>query len=451
MPHQQIVYMIGIGGSGMSALAQVLVAHGKKVIGSDKSASETTDKLVKEGIIVKIGHDVTNLPDEIELCVISPAIPKKNLELQEIRSRDIPVITYPEAIGLLSEGKYTIAIAGTHGKTTTTAMLGTTLLAASYDPTIIVGTPLRELNNNNVFIGKSKYLVVEACEYKKSFLALHPDILVILNIDMDHYDYYKTEEEYRDAFIELVKKVPQDGYIVAKNNDETIDEVVKHAHCTVLRFGPRIGEYTLHGDIINHKFKQLGTLELQIPGEHNRMNALAAFAVCHMLHVPMEITMPNLYRYKGAKRRLELKGHIGSTKVYDDYAHHPKEIEATVAAIKEQYPQDRLCCVFQPHQYNRTKHLLKDFGKSFTGCDQAVISEIYEVRDSKDDVASVSTEDLVSEIKKNGVTAHYGKGIEETAVFIKEHAADFDTILVMGAGDIYKVNEALIDAGIITS
>lgn len=440
------IYFIGIGGIGVSAIAQILHQNGEKVSGSDKYSSEITEELQKQGITIYIGHNKANLAQNIDLAIISPAIPENNAELIELTARNIPIITYPEAIGALSQEKLTIAVAGSHGKSTTTAMIGSTLVAASYDPTVIVGTKVREFNHSNVFLGKSKYLVIEACEYKKSFLNLSPDILVLLNIDMDHFDYFSSEEEYVKAFEELINRLPLEGKIIANANDEKVMKLVQKAHCQVITFS--VGEkadYSLQSrSVLYYQYNQIGELKLQIPGFHNRENALAAYCACHLLGVPNEITMPNLYRYRGAWRRLDYKGNIGRTMLFDDYAHHPTEIKATILALREEYPHQKICCVFQPHQYNRTKNLLKQLGTSFAGCDEVIIPDIYKVRDTKADVASVRPEDVVNEIFKADISARFGGGLKKTREFLRENAANYDLIVLMGAGDIYEIGKDLL-------
>ena len=439
------IYLIGIGGIGISAVARILHEQGKTVVGSDQEASELTDNLIKDGIDVHIGHRVENLPRNIDLCIISPAIQKTNVELKELHERGVKIITYGQSLGLLSSSKYTIAIAGTHGKTTTTGLIGTTMVAASYEPTVIIGTTLKEFSGLNVYTGHSKYLVVEACEYKRSFLDINPDILLLLNIEMDHFDVYKDEADYIDAFIQLAKKVPLDGCIIANIDDENVKKVLAHAHCNVIRVSRKSeADYSLHGEnTLYRNYHLVGDLVLQLPGEHNKYNALMAYALCHYLKVPDEIIFPNLYRYKGSWRRMEYKGKIGTTEIYDDYAHHPTEISASLNALREKYPRERICCIYQPHQYNRTKNLLKEFGASFNLCDQVIVPDIYQVRDVKKDIEAVSAEILVKEIKKNKVPAKFGNGLEKTKEYIEKKYNDFDVIVIMGAGDVYKITKWL--------
>lgn len=445
---QKKIYCVGIGGIGLSAMAKILHFQGHDVSGSDQQESEITEELSQSGVTVHIGHSVENIPLDLDLAVVSPAILSDNIELMELNRRVVPTFTYPEALGSLSTEKFTIAIAGSHGKSTTTAIIGSTLVAASYDPTVIVGTKVKEFNGSNVFVGKSKFLVVEACEYKKSFLNLKPDFLVLLNIDMDHFDFYPSEKDYLDAFKDLIARLPADGKIIANALDENVMSVVKDAHCSVVTFA--LGEkadYSLQsGSMLYRHYNQIGELKLQLLGKHNQENALAAYVVCDLLSVPNEIIFPNLYRYRGSWRRLDFRGDLGKTKIYDDYAHHPTEIKATISALREEYPQAKICCIFQPHQYNRTRNLLKKFGPAFVGCDEVIIPNIYAVRDTKEDLESVGVNDVVKEIKRAGVAARSEEGLEKTLEFINKNHHLYDIIVIMGAGDVYSLSQSLFSS-----
>lgn len=442
----QNIYFIGIGGIGVSAMARLLFNNGANVSGSDQSASAITNKLKEIGIGVKIGHKKSNVPEDVTMAIISPAISEENVEYKVLQKMGVPIITYPEALGALSQEKFTIAVAGSHGKSTTTAMIGSTLVAASYEPTVIVGTKVREFNDSNLYLGKSKYLVIEACEYKKSFLNLNPDILVLLNIDMDHFDYFKTEQEYLDVFASLISKLPLEGKLIANANDPKVMALAEKAHCQVITFGlDTKSDYSLQNKSnLYHHYSQIGELKLQLPGQHNRQNALAAFSTAHELNVPTEISMPNLYRYKGSWRRLDYRGNLGNTKIYDDYAHHPTEIRATISALKELDPNSRICCVFQPHQHNRTLNLFEEFGHAFQDCDHVLISDIYSVRDSEADESAINSEKLSQKINENGTSVEYSGSLKSTAATIKKLSSQFDVVAIMGAGDIYKITEDLI-------
>lgn len=445
---QKKIYCVGIGGIGLSAMAKILHCQGHDVSGSDQQESEVTDELIQSGLKVHIGHAVENIPPDLDLVLVSPAVSDDNLEYCELTRLGVPIFTYPEALGSLSAEKFTIAVAGSHGKSTTTAIIGSTLVAASYDPTVIVGTKVKEFNGSNVFVGKSKFLVVEACEYKKSFLNLRPDLLVLLNIDMDHFDFYPSEKEYLAAFADLIARLPADGKIIANAGDENVMSVVKNAHCSVVTFAlDQKADYSLQsGSMLYRHYNQIGELKLQLLGKHNRENALAAYVACDLLSVPNEIIFPNLYRYRGSWRRLDFRGKLGETKIYDDYAHHPTEIKATISALREEYPQAKICCVFQPHQYNRTRNLLKRFGPAFSDCDEVIIPGIYAVRDTKEDLESVGVDDVIKEIKRAGVTARSEAGLEETLAFIQNNHSLYDIIVIMGAGDVYQISQKLFSS-----
>lgn len=475
------VHMVGIGGSGMSGLAGLLMKQGKHITGSDKEYSATTEKLEKDGIIVargqapagaawvSRGHRKENLAAmpsrghrqgassaSVDLLIHSLAIPASNPEIVEAKRRKIPILSYPAAVGELSKDFFTIAVCGTHGKTTITAMISKVLVENNFDPTVIVGAQLKELGHNNFRLGKSKLLVLEACEYKRAFLNYHPKIILIHTLDPDHLDYYHNFEDYLDAFREFVIKLPVDGYFFGNLDDQDVHSVMQtlqakkfpsHNTFTYATKYPSANFY-LKEDKIIQRNRRVGQLNLKIPGTHNRTNALAAFAVCSTLGIAPQDILRSLNHYTGASRRFELKGKIGRTTVIDDYAHHPVEIEATLQAAREQFPKEKICVVFQPHQYNRTKNLIKEFGTAFKKADAVLIPNIYEVRDSLEDVQAVSAARLAEEIRKNqkkGIVRHT-ESIEKTVNYLKEHAKNYDVILTMGAGDVWKVAESLVTA-----
>ncbi|MBU1151644.1 UDP-N-acetylmuramate--L-alanine ligase [Patescibacteria group bacterium] len=420
------IHFVGIGGIGTSSIAQILQKKGKTISGSDNVKSDLTENLKKKGIKISYTHAIKNIPKDTDLIIYSPAIPSNNPELQT----KIPSLTYPQALGELTKSYYTIAIAGTHGKSTTTAMLSNILTKSKLDPTVVIGTKIPEFNNENFRVGESQYLIIEACEYKNSFSYLHPNILVITNVEADHLDHYKTEKAYIQAFKNLAQKIPKNGAIIINPKDKNTLKAVKGAKAQIIPI---------------ERKKDLTSLKIQlkpkIPGDFNLDNAAFAATAAILLNVDPETIQKSISTYRGSWRRFEIKKvkGIGAT-IIDDYGHHPTEIKATLKAIREKYGKKKVLCIYQPHQYSRTRFFLKDFGKSFKDADQVIIPNIYEVRDSKADIKSISPEDLVKEI---GPKASYGQGLKNTAAFIKENHKNYDIIVTMGAGDIENIYKML--------
>lgn len=418
------IHVIGIGGIGTSSLAQIFHEKGDKISGSDISASEITSALKRKGIHITIGHNASNIKSWHDLVIYSPAIPSTNPELIAAKKLHIKCLSYPEALGQLSKDYYTIAIAGTHGKSTTTAM--TSLVLNSLNPTVVIGTKLRQFKNRNFRVGESKYLVVEACEYRGSFLHLHPDILVITNIEAEHLDYFKNFEAYKKAFAKLAAKIPRDGYIVIDHTDKNVRSVIKGSHAKIIAW------------------KKSTNIKLAIPGDFNLKNATAAETVGKLLGIDAKNIEKALKSFKGTWRRMQYKQKkLGKTRFIDDYGHHPTEIRLTLAAIREKHPNEKILCVFQPHQYSRTRILLKEFGKSFQSVDSVIIPNIYRVRDPEEEVRKISTDDLVCEIRKHNSHVMNGDGLRNTARYIKKNHQKYDLIVTMGAGDISKIYKML--------
>jgi UDP-N-acetylmuramate--alanine ligase len=421
------VHFIGIGGIGISAIARMLHLEGKEVTGSDRDASEVTHELEKLGITVMIGQKADNLDEKTDLVIYTVAIPEDNPELMKARELGIQAITYPQALGAISEQKYTIAVSGAHGKTTTTAMLAKVLMDAGLDPTVVVGSFLKDAQSNFI-AGKSQYLVAEACEYKRSFLNLSPKILVITNIDDDHLDYYKDINDIKSAFIEMIEKIPEDGYLVCDLEQPHIASVARKAKCTVV-------DYELFGDT---------NLELKIPGDHNLSNAAAVLAVSDVLGINRKKAEQSLSQFSGTWRRFE---YIGKAKtgalIYDDYGHHPTEIVATLRGARQMFPDKRITVVFQPHLYSRTKQHFHEFAKAFHDVDNVILAPIYAAREPHD--PTISSDMIALEIVKNGGIANAFKNFDEIEVQLKkELGSDRDVLITMGAGDIYKVGEKLV-------
>lgn len=417
---------MGIGGIGISAIARMMLLHGKRVSGSDAAESKVTEELRKAGAVIHMGHSASNIPENCDLVVYTIAVNLENPERAEAVRRKIPSVSYPEMLGIISAHKYTIAVAGTHGKTTTTAMIAKVLLDAQKDPTVIVGSFLKDIQSNFVS-GKSALFVVEACEYRRSFLNLSPKILVITNIDNDHLDYYKDIADIVSAFNEIVLKVPKEGYIICNPNGP-------HMHGALLGVTAQIVDYTTYGK---------DPRKLLVPGKHNQMNASAASAVSAALGLASTNTEKSLSQFSGTWRRFECKGQTTSgALVYDDYGHHPTEIKATLAGARELFPDKKIIAVFQPHLFSRTKLLFDDFAHAFIDADVVLLAPIYAAREPFD--PSVTSELLAGAIGKTGKEAFALDSFDAIVSQLSSMLSKDTVVLTIGAGDIYQVGDELL-------
>jgi UDP-N-acetylmuramate--alanine ligase len=417
------VHFIGIGGIGISAVAKMFLLEGKNISGSDMSDSEIISELSKAGAKISIGHDVKNLPKETDLVIYTIAITEENPEFIEAKKRGLQMITYPQALHEISKDKYTIAISGTHGKTTTTAMIAKIMIDAGLDPTVIVGSLLKDVKSNFV-AGKSKYLVVEACEYRKSFLNIEPTIAVITNIDNDHLDFYKDINDIQNAFGEFASKVPKGGYVICNIKDKTVKPAIKEISSKVV-------------DACEFRNEKL---KLKVLGEHNKKNSDMALAVAHLLGVPKNKAKKSLEDFSGTWRRFEYKGETKSGAIiYDDYGHHPTEIKASLKGAREMFPKQKITVVFQPHLFSRTKLLLNDFSKSFNDVDKVILAPIYPAREPFD--STISSEILAEKI---GNKASSFKDFVSIEKYLIDSLSKSDILITMGAGDVYKIGESII-------
>lgn len=429
------IHFIGIGGIGISAVARMMIADGKNVSGQDMQESEILGDLRKLGAKITIGQSVENIPKGTELVVYTIAIANFDHGLfQDLQNQaengGVPIRSYPEMLSIVTRGKYTIAVSGTHGKTTTVGMTAHILKSAGLDPTVIIGSLMNDSNSNFV-AGQSKYFVVEACEYRRSFLNINPNILVITNIDMDHLDYYKDIDDIKKAFRELALKVPKDGFVVCNPTDENIIDVVAGIDAQVVDYERFFDE----------------EVSLQLPGIHNKKNASAAYAVADLLEVDKEQIKSSLENFEGTARRFEYKGDTKSgAKIYDDYAHHPREISASLQGFRELYPKSdgwEIVVVFQPHLFSRTKALLEDFAQSFTDADQVLLLPIYYAREEDD--GTVSSEILAEQIASFGVKAQAFEDFPSTQEHLSKMNLGSHTILItMGAGEAFVIGNALL-------
>ncbi len=423
------IHFIGIGGIGMSALARFWHHEGAVVTGSDRAQSIVTEGLETIGIRISFEQVAKNITDEIDMVVYTEAMSHDHPEMVAAKALGVPMVNYFEALGEVANEYYLIAVAGSHGKTTTTAMLIDVLEEAGLDPTGIVGS-LRSKTKSNFRPGKSKYAVVEACEYRRDFLYLKPDVLVITNLEWEHVDYYESLEAVQKAFRELALTVPEDGYIIADITDERVKPVLEGVGAIIIDYRPYIN--------VLRKLHQ--------PGLHNRQNAAAASAAAATLSIDPVVIGTALENFAGTWRRFEYKGDIvpvtgGRVPVYDDYGHHPTELKATFAATRELYPHKRLVVVFQSHTYSRTHALLSDFVDALATADYVYLLPIYAARE--ENRWGVSSEQIVAALTKNGVGAEVYATPETVAIHIKQTIRDNDVIVVIGAGAVTETAEYL--------
>ena len=423
-------HFIGIGGIGISAIARMLLLRGVRVSGSDQSDGEVIDELRKAGAVINTGHSASNLPEDAELVIYTIAIPDSNPELVEARNLGISLMTYPETLTAISESRKTIAVAGTHGKTTTTGMTAHVLVELGEDPTVVVGSFLKTANGgrSNFIAGKGEYFVVEACEYKKSFLNITPTIAIITNIEEDHLDFYKDIEDIKNAFFEFASRIKKNGALVVNLGEANSREVAEK----VLKSRPDI-------KILDYSGIDPTIFHLKIPGQHNRLNASAVLAVTKELGMNDAEAAKSLENFSGTWRRFEYKGRTaGGAVVYDDYGHHPTELTATIAGASELFPDKKIVVVFQPHQYSRTKLLLDDFARAFRGADSVYILPIYAAREAPD--PEVSSEILTERIRQSKTVKNVSTLASfEEAQNILEGLGEDSVCIVMGAGDITEV------------
>jgi len=454
LPHTKQIHCIGIGGIGLSAIAEILLSRGITVTGSDMNESEITDRLIKAGAHVFLGHRAKNV--EGANCVVySAAVAQDNPEMIRAQELGIPTITRAEMLGILmKECQNSIAVAGTHGKTTTTSMISLILDNAGKSPTILVGGLLSEIGGN-VKIGSKDYFITEACEYMDSFLNLAPKIEIILNIDSDHLDYFKDIDHIVNSFTRFANLVPEDGFLIAYDSNPFVKSVTSDLP-NVYTFGLNEGstycakniEFNSNGMPkfdVESKGELLCKIQLAVPGEHNILNALAAFGCCHKLGVSANEIASTLEKYTGIQRRFDVQGVTeNNVRIIDDYAHHPTEIKATLEAIQNIQHED-LWCLFQPHTYTRTIALFDDFANSFIKADKVVLSEIYAAREKN--IHKISSKELADEIKRlyPEKDVQYFATFDEIADYVVANAKSGDVVITMGAGDINRAAELILE------
>lgn len=448
------IHMVGIGGIGMSGMAEILLHRGYKVSGSDQSESETTDRLKELGATIYVGHDASNINDADVVVYTSAVKATENEETREAIAQQIPVIKRSEMLAELMRMKYGIGIAGTHGKTTTTSMTGHVIQDGLFDPTIIVGGRVHSFDKTNAVVGKGDIIIVEADEYDRTFLKLTPNIAVITNIEAEHLDIYSDLNDVKHAFTEFANKVPFYGAVIVCLDDPEVRSILPDIERRVITYGynpqAMIRAVKVSHETFTSKFtvvsdeKIYGTINLKAPGDHNVKNALAAISVGIELGIPFERIKSGLERFEGVFRRFQIKLNSDNLIVIDDYAHHPTEVQATIQAARNGWPDRRIIAVFQPHLYSRTQQMYKEFGLSFFNAEVLIITEIYPSREKP--IEGV-TGKLISDTAKNygHKDVHFLADKALLTNKLQEIIKDGDIVITMGAGDIYKFNQNFVD------
>jgi len=447
------IHLVGIGGCGMSGLAGVLLRCGAIVSGSDARGSTATRQLEDMGARITIGQAPINIHRDFDAVVYSAAIGPDNPELMAARAHDIPCMRYADMLGQVMRLRTGIAISGTHGKSTTTAMLAHTLRVAHKDPTFVVGAEVRQLGGSSA-VGDGEHFIVEACEFDRSFHSYYPTCAAILNIEEDHLDCFQDLNDITDAFRVFVSQVQPHGVVVANAENRAVARAVSDAPCPVETFGFDEGatwraqnvdqqrgcysfEVFRNGNFMVH-------VELsRLPGRHQVGNALAAIALATHAGVAPDVIAAALSNFAGAERRMSFRGEGGGIVLLDDYAHHPTEVQVTLRAIREHHSDRRVWVIFQPHQHSRTRFLLSDFARSFGLADHLLVPDIYFVRDSDAEREQITSADLVEQVRLNGGEALYLPTAEEIIDHVIANAEFGDVVVTMGAGDVWKISDEL--------
>ena len=451
------IHMIGIGGVSMSGIAAILQNWGFNVTGSDTSDSESVQNLLKLGITVTIGHDLKSISNA-DIVVYSAAIKQDDPEMLEAKKLNIPTIERADFLGELTRCyKDTLCISGTHGKTTTTSMISLCFLEGLQDPSIQVGAFLKQINGNYK-VGNSEHFIIEACEYVESFLKFSPKAEIILNIDNDHLDYFKTFDNIKKAFEKYVKLLPSDGLLILNGDDTNCLEWSNYTNAKIVTYG-------INNEKVNFKAKNIvfnsdgfakfdvyyndklfEKIELSVPGMHNVLNALACVALCSEYNIDKKAIKSALSKFTGAHRRFEYKGKMNkNVSVYDDYGHHPTEIVATANSLMNK-KYHKSWVVFQPHTYSRTKNLLNDFAKALSLFDHIIVLDIYAAREKN--TYEITSKDLVKKIHELGKEVNYIPDFKKCADFIKTHVEDNDIVITLGAGTVTEIGPMLVNNNI---
>lgn len=441
------VHFIGIGGISMSGLAEILLHKGYNVSGSDMKSSSIIERLKSKGAKINISHNSKNV-EGTDLVVYTSAINDNNPEYIYAVENNIPIIDRAAFLGeLMKIYKNSIAISGTHGKTTTTGMISSVINSSKIDSTILLGGELDSIGGN-VKIGGNELLITEACEYKGNFLKFHPTIGIILNIEEDHLDYFKGIEHIKDTFKNFINIIPTSGKVIVNTDDKNIKDIIKNSSKDIITFGLN-KESMYSANNINYNDKgypsydlyingeNQGRVNLSVVGKHNIYNSLSAIAACNIAGVSLDNIKDGINKYLGTHRRFENKGIIKGVQIIDDYAHHPTEIKANLNSIPAKY--NKVWCVFQPHTYTRTKALLDDFAKCFINCDEVIVTDIYAARE--EDTGLVHSKDLVKKLNKNDISSKYIGSFKEIVNYLMQHVDKNDILITFGAGDVYKIGD----------
>src|SRR5512141_1446617 len=446
------LHFIGIGGIGMSGIAEILLDQGFRVSGSDRALSEVTERLQKLGATIYEGHSASNIAPDVDTVVYSSAVINDNPEVQEAIRRKIPVVRRAEMLAEVMRLKYGIGIAGTHGKTTTTSMTSLVLMEGGLDPTVIVGGKLHGLGGTNARLGHGEFIVVEADEFDRSFLSITPTVAVLTTLETDHLDCYRDLEDIKGAFVQFANKIPFYGFIVLCLDEPALQDIMPRIKKKIITYGLN-GQADLQAVDIRHsenrstfmllrEGSELGQIELQIPGKHNVQNALAAIAVGLSLNVPFEKVRAGIQKFTGVFRRWEVKAEVGGITIVDDYAHHPTEIRATLAGAKAGWRR-RVVCVFQPHLYSRTRDFYDEFGRAFFNADILVLTDVYPAREEP--IQGVNGELIANAAKEYGhKQVHYVPDKKDVPGFLLGITQPGDIVITMGAGDIWRFGEEFI-------
>jgi UDP-N-acetylmuramate--alanine ligase len=464
------IYMIGIKGVGMTMLAQYLVGQGIEITGSDTEEKFMTDPILKKsGIKIIENFNSGNIPSDPDLIIYSTAYNKNNPEVEAALNSKIKTLTYAEALAKVFNQKYGIAVTGSHGKTTTTAWLGFVLDKSNLNPSVLVGSNVPQFNGAGL-IGKSDYLIIEADEYQNKLHYYNPQAVILNNIDYDHPDFFESEDDYTEAFIEFIKKIPKRGFLVA-NFDDKIIKKIANVNCRGKVVSYAINETAdyIAYDVRNFNNKQyfkvkigtdwdiedfnenikneiLGDFVINLAGQHNIYNALAVIAAAIELNIPLVNIRTYLEEFSGTTRRMEILGEVNGAIIIDDYAHHPTEIKATLKAIRENYKNKNLVVVFHPHTFTRTKALFKDFSESFSDADEIIVLDIYgSAREVQGGVSALELVDAIKSVPSNAnKNVIHIPNIKDTETFLKNRINKNDTLILMGAGDVFRIGENLI-------
>ncbi|MHB8130687.1 MAG: UDP-N-acetylmuramate--L-alanine ligase [Mobilitalea sp.] len=454
------IHFIGIGGISMSGFAEYLHTQGFKVSGSDNSHSKITDHLVDLGIEFHLGQRSANITSDIEVVVYTAAIKEDNDEYLEVQRRAIPMLSRAQMIGqVMLNFEDSIAVSGTHGKTTTTSILSSIFMEGDLDPTISVGGILEAIGGN-IRMGKSEHFIIEACEYTNTFLEFNPKRGIILNVDADHLDFFKDLQDIRNSFHLFAKRLPKDGQLYINAEIDNYEELTSDLDCEVITYGILDSKYRkdnctydIAADRIEFDEHSIGSFDLYYKGEfldrirlnviglHNLSNSLPAIGVAIQAGLPIDIIKKALLSFNNSKRRFEYKGEIGGVTIIDDYAHHPTEVTATLVAAQN-YPHKNIWCIFQPHTYSRTKQHLTEFAKALSLADKVILSDIYASREK--DPGDISSKDLEKELQKLGTEVNYFSSFDDIENYLLQNCINGDLLITMGAGDIVSVGENLL-------